>query len=76
MYLANRLLKLSFKADQLEHFETGKLHLDALTRIYIHTCFEYQYACVDTSAEAYALELRSPDGGVFGVKPLLNPAQA
>jgi hypothetical protein len=50
------------------------VHLDALTRIYIHARLEYQYACVDSSTEAYALEARCRDGSVFGVRPLLNPA--
>lgn len=74
VYVANRLVIPSLKHDQLEHFGTGKLHLDALTRIYIHSLLEYQYVCVDSSAAAYALEGRCRGGEVFGVKPLLNPA--
>jgi hypothetical protein len=74
VYVANRLVIPALKIEQLEHFGTGKLHLDALTRIYIHTRLEYQYVCVDSSAAAYALEVKCRDGRVFGVKPLLNPA--
>jgi hypothetical protein len=74
VYVANRLVMPSLKAEQLEHFGTGKLHLDALTRLYIHSRLEYQYACVESSAEAFALEIRCRDGSIFGMQPFLNPA--
>ena len=74
VYVANRLVIPTLKAEQLEHFGTGKVHLDALTRTYIHTRLEYQYVCVPTSAAAYDLERRCRNGAVFGLKPVLNPA--
>jgi hypothetical protein len=74
VYVANRLVIPSLIVEQLQHFGTGKLHLDALTRLYIHKHLEYQYACVESSAAAYVLEVRCRDGNVFGVKPLLNPS--
>ena len=59
---------------ELAQFADGRLTLDALTRQYIRSRLDYQFICVETSAEAYDLERRRRNGSVFGVKPLLNPA--
>jgi hypothetical protein len=53
---------------------TGELNLDKLTKIYINEQFEYQFAFVQSGAEAYALEKQCREGVIFGLKPLLNPA--
>lgn len=55
-------------------FGTGELRLDSLTKTYIYEKFEYQFAIVPTSKEAFALEAKCRTGAVFGMKPLLNPA--
>ena len=55
-------------------FATGELSLDRLTKAYIIDKLEYQFAYVQTSAEAYALEKQCREGVIFGLKPLLNPA--
>lgn len=73
VYVANRLVIPKLTGEQLAQFADGRLTLDALTRQYIHERLEYQFACVETSAEAFELERRCRDGSVFGVKPLLNP---
>lgn len=73
VYVANRLVIPSLKAEQLAQFGTGELTLDSLTKAYIHTRLEYQFAIVGSSAEAYALEKCCREGIVFGAKPLLNP---
>jgi hypothetical protein len=73
VYVANRLVIPSLQVEQLEHFRSGSLHLDALTRSYIHSRFEYQYVCVNSSTAAYELESQCRAGSVFGAKPLLNP---
>jgi hypothetical protein len=73
VYVANRLVIASLRPDQLAQFADGQLTLDTLTRQYIHERLAYQFACVDTSAEAFALERQSRIGSVFGVKPFLNP---
>ena len=73
VYVANRLVIPSLKEDQLSQFADGELTLDLLTRQYIRDRLEYQFACVGTSAEAFALEKRCRNGSVFAVKPLLNP---
>ena len=74
VYVANRLVIPSLKAEQLTKFATGELTLDRLTKAYIIDKLEYQFAPVQTSAEAYGLEKRCREGAIFGVKPLLNPA--
>ena len=74
VYVANRLVIPSLKQEQLALFGTGELNLDGLTRKYINERLEYQLACVESSAEAYALERACRDGSTFGVKPMLNPA--
>jgi hypothetical protein len=74
VYVANRLVIPSLRPEQLALFRTGELTLDALTHKYIIQQFEYQFAFVQTSAEAFALERLCRDGSVFGQKPLLNPA--
>ena len=74
VYVANRLVIPSLTADQLPKFAAGELNLDRLTKAYILQRFEYQFAFVESSAEAYRLEKRCREGTVFGVKPLLNPA--
>lgn len=74
VYVANRLVIPTLRPEQLAEFATGALNLDRLTKEYIHAEFEYQYAIVTTSNEAFALEKRCREGAVFGCKPLLNPA--
>ncbi len=64
----------ALKPDQLLKFESGELTLDTLTRDFINTRFEYQFALVHSSAEAFALERECRNGTTFGSKPLLNPA--
>ena len=34
---------------------------------------DYQYVLVDSSAEAYAVEIKARNGELFGQKPRLNP---
>jgi hypothetical protein len=72
VYVANRLVIPSLQSSDLERFRTGNLTLDRLTREYIRDRFEYQYAVVDSSKGAYALERSCRLGHEFGVKPLLN----
>ena len=71
--MANRLVIPALSAEQLTHFASGQLTLDRLTRQYIRERLEYQFVCVETSTEAFALERQCRNGAVFGVKPLLNP---
>lgn len=73
VYVANRLVIPSLVATDLARFRTGELNLDQLTRDYIHQRFEYQFAVMRSSHEAYALERACREGRQFGVKPLLNP---
>jgi hypothetical protein len=74
VYVANRLVIPSLKAEQLAEFATGSMNLDRLTKAYIHERLEYQFAIVRSSSEAFALEKQCREGAVFGAKPLLNPA--
>jgi len=71
VYVANRLVIPSLKPEQLAKFATGELNLDSLTNSYINDKLEYQFAYVQTSAEAYALEKQCREGVIFGLKPLL-----
>ena len=73
VYVANRLVIPSIKPEQLAEFATGALNLDILTKRYINERFEYPFASVPTSIEAYAIEKRYRAGVTFGVKPFLNP---
>ncbi len=74
VYVANRLVIPSITPEQLPLFASGELRLDHLTKDYIHKYLEYQYVIVGTGTEAFALEDDCRRGDVFGVKPLLNPA--
>jgi hypothetical protein len=74
VYIANRLVIPTLHPNQLAKFASGDLTLDALTREFINTRLEYQFALVDSSAAAYALEKECRNGTTFGSKPLLNPA--
>jgi hypothetical protein len=74
VYVANRLVIPSLKEEQLAKFATGEMNLDSLTRAYINERLEYQFAFVESSAEAYALEKNCRKGITFGVKPMFNPA--
>ena len=58
----------------VEHTHYRSSRLDSLTKSYIYDKFEYQFAIVASSKDAYALEMKCRSGKVFGVKPLLNPA--
>ena len=58
----------------VEHTHYRSSRLDSLTKSYIYDKFEYQFAIVASSKDAYALEMECRSGKVFGVKPLLNPA--
>ena len=73
VYVANRLVIPTLRSEQLAQFADGLLTLDTLTRQYIHERLEYQFACVETSADAFALERQARSGSVLGVKPFLNP---
>jgi hypothetical protein len=66
--------KRRYGLDRLPLFASGEANLDRLTKAYIHERFEYQFAIVSSSGEAYSLERRCREGQEFGVKPLLNPA--
>jgi hypothetical protein len=74
VYVANRLVIPTLQPDQLSKFAAGELTLDTLTRDYIKTHLEYQFAIVESSSAAYMLEKECRTGVTFGVKPLLNPA--
>ena len=74
VYVAKGLIIPALKHEQLVKFRTGELSLDRLTKTHINERFEYQFAPVQSSAEAYALEKQCREGLIFGIKPLLNPA--
>jgi hypothetical protein len=74
VYVANRLVIPSIKSEQLHLFASDEINLDKLTKTYIHERLEYQFAFVNSSAQAFELERLCRNGTVFGVKPLLNPA--
>jgi hypothetical protein len=73
VYVANRLVIPSLKQNDLTLFASGELKLDTLTKRYIHHYLEYQYLLVDSSAEAYSIEIKARNGELFGQKPKLNP---
>ena len=75
VYVANRLVIPTIESHQLDQFRSGALTLDQLTKAYIHTHFDYQYALCETSREAFSLEHRARSGECFGQRPLLNPLQ-
>jgi len=58
----------------LPKFRSGEINLDGLTKAYIHDRLEYQFACVESDRDAYALERSCREGKTFAMKPLLNPA--
>lgn len=72
VYVANRLVIPSLKQNDLTLFASGELKLDTLTKRYIHHYLEYQYLLVDSSAEAYSIEIKARNGELFGQKPTLN----
>lgn len=73
VYMANRFVIPSLKAEELPLFASGLLTLDARTKTFIHDHLDDAYALVDTSADAYELERAARRGEVFDVKPYLNP---
>ena len=73
VYVANRFVIPSLRAEELPLFASGSLSLDARTRTFIHDHLDYAYALVQTSADAYELERAARRGDVFGVQPYLNP---
>ena len=73
VYVANRLVIPELKPEDLPLFSSGELKLDELTKRYIHEHLEYQYVLVDSSAEAYAVEIKARNGELFSQRPLLNP---
>lgn len=74
VYVANRLVIPSLRTEHLPEFAKGKLSLDALTRIYIHQHFEYQYLITETSADAFRIEAEGRRGELFSQRPFLNPS--
>lgn len=74
VYVANRLVLPSLQLEELQKFATGESTLDQLTKAYIHARLDYQFAIVESSRQAYELEMEARRGSVFGLKPLLNPA--
>jgi hypothetical protein len=74
VYVACRYVIPSLTPEELDKFATGEVNLDSLTRAYINERMEYQFACVASSDDDYALEGQCRESATFGVKPLLNPA--
>ncbi|WP_159837066.1 hypothetical protein [Burkholderia sp. 8Y] len=74
VYVANRLVLPSLGLDELRKFASGENTLDRLTKAYIRRNFDYQFAVVSSSREAYEFEMKVRSGLIFGIKPLLNPA--
>lgn len=74
VYVANRLVIPSLQAEELSKFASGTLTLDQLTKTYIRNRLDYQFATVESSKQAFELEMRARRGLIFGKKPLLNPA--
>ena len=75
VYVANRIVIPELKQNQLAMFRDGEVTLDQMTRKFIRSKLDYQYLLVDKSQDAYDLEMHCRRGAVFGVKPLLNPAE-
>lgn len=73
VYLANRFVIPSLKAEELPLFSSGSLTLDSRTRTFIRDHLDYAYALVETSAAAYELERAARLGDVFCTQPYLNP---
>jgi hypothetical protein len=73
VYVANRLVIPRLTPNEMQRFATGELTLDQFTKRYIREKFEYQFAQMSSSSAAFGLERRCRAGGVFGVRPLLNP---
>jgi hypothetical protein len=73
VYVANRFVIPSLTPEELPLFATSALTLDVRTKAFIHEHFDYAYALVETSADAYELERAARRGDVFGVQPYLNP---
>ena len=73
VYVANRLVIPSLMPDHLQKFACGELTLDQLTRAYIHSRFEYQFAACPSGEEAFRLEKALLRGEILGVRPQLNP---
>ncbi|WP_261874676.1 hypothetical protein [Vibrio rarus] len=73
VYVANRLVIPSLKTTDFPLFANGELKLDSLTKSYIHDHLEYQYVLVNSSSEAFAVEIKGRNGELFGQKPRLNP---
>jgi len=64
----------SLQREQVNRFASGELTLDALTRAFIRQHLKYQFAQVQSSVDAYALERECRMGITFGANPLLDPA--
>ena len=73
VYVANRFVIPSLKAEELPLFASGSLTLDSRTKTFILKHLDYAYALVETSAAAYELERAARRGDVFGTQPYLNP---
>ena len=65
VYVANRIVIPSLEPELLEQFRDGTMNLDRLTKRYVHDRLEYQYALVESSAEAFAAENLCRNGTVF-----------
>ena len=73
VYVANRFVVPTINPEELSHFASGNLTLDKRTKAFIHMHFDYAYALVQRSADAFALERLARTGHIFGRKPYLNP---
>ena len=65
VYVRNRIVIPSLEPELLEQFRDGTMNLDRLTKRYVHDRLEYQYALVESSAEAFAAENLCRNGTVF-----------
>ena len=74
VYVANRVVVPPLTSEQLARLRTAELTLEELTRRYINERLKYQFAIVQSSADAYVLERECRRGSTFGARPMLNPA--
>ena len=72
VYVADRLLLPNLTKEQIAKIGQGKLSLDALVRVYIHSNLTYRFVTLDATPQAFTLEAIMRRGATNAKPPLLN----
>ena len=75
VYVADRLVLPALSQDDITAIASGRHHMDAFVRRYIHENLSYRFKILTDGRAAYAVEAEIKSGKWKHGRPLLNPGR-